>query len=818
MTTPTKSTLAGALDARTAEGVLYEKLEDGAVRCFACAHRCLVREGRRGICRVRYNEGGTLRVPNGYVAALQCDPVEKKPFFHVLPGANALTFGMLGCDLHCGYCFPGETVVLTSRGAVAFERLFAGSGPVEQRADAEIVRPHELCAVAGSGAPRRVLGVVRHGYEGELCVVRARYLPAIRCTPDHRVYATEDPALPPTPVEARRLTGRHFLAVPRRGPEGTPQAIEVARELADVRVTHRVKHRLDGAKRTFVAAASERGLSSREIGAALGISASSVRHVRSRIGRGRDVEGRATAVALESDLVRFAHERRPGIPATLPLDPDLAALLGYYCAEGCVVRAPKRPNSHRLVFSLSRREGALAERIAGLLERTLGVRARRVERETTLAVEVSKASAGLLFRALAGGRAAVKRVPRQLFQAPASVVEAFLAAYAEGDGHRYGNGKVSVTTVSRELAYGVAALVLRTGRLASVYAKRMAPDGTVMGRSVRRQPEQLSVVWYDAPVARRGVVETDEHFLVPVKSVSTEPFSGQVYNMEVEEEHNYTAGLLLVSNCQNWVTSQALRDEVAGTRPVDLTAEQLVGRAARYDGRLVVSSYNEPLITSEWAVEVFDVARARGLVTGFVSNGNATAEALDFVRPHADIYKIDLKTMNERRYRQLGAVLQNVLDSIRMVHERGFWLEVVTLVIPGFSSDPGELRAAAEFIASVDRNIPWHVTAFHEDYKFQGMGDTTTRQLLAACEIGRAAGLNFVYAGNLPGRVGEFEHTHCPSCHAPAVERRGYELLANRLTAAGTCSGCGAVVPGLWRNPRGASAPSAGHGVVRPVR
>jgi pyruvate formate lyase activating enzyme len=270
--------------------------------------------------------------------------------------------------------------------------------------------------------------------------------------------------------------------------------------------------------------------------------------------------------------------------------------------------------------------------------------------------------------------------------------------------------------------------------------------------------------------------------------------------------------------CQNWVTSQALRDERSSTDALDITAHDLVAYAERYDGRLVVSSYNEPLITSEWAVEVFDVARTRGLVTGFVSNGNATAEALDFVRPHADCYKIDLKTMSDRHYRQLGGVLQNVLDSIRMVHERGFWLEVVTLVVPGFSSDEGELCAAAEYIASIDCNIPWHVTAFHEDYKMHGMGNTTTRTLVRACELGAAAGLNFVYAGNAPGRVGPWENTYCPSCHAPVIVRLGYHILANRVGTQGKCPQCGARIPGLFANPRGASEPSHNHGFIRSVR
>ncbi len=102
MTQP--GTLAEALENRTVVGSLYEKLPDNRLRCFACGHRCVILEGLPGICKVRFNKGGTLYVPFGYVAALQCDPIEKKPFFHALPGAQALSFGMLGCDYHCGYC------------------------------------------------------------------------------------------------------------------------------------------------------------------------------------------------------------------------------------------------------------------------------------------------------------------------------------------------------------------------------------------------------------------------------------------------------------------------------------------------------------------------------------------------------------------------------------------------------------------------------------------------------------------------------------------------------------------------------------------
>src|SRR5438552_2301839 len=151
--------------------------------------------------------------------------------------------------------------------------------------------------------------------------------------------------------------------------------------------------------------------------------------------------------------------------------------------------------------------------------------------------------------------------------------------------------------------------------------------------------------------------------------------------------------------CQNWLTSQALRDDAAGVLPSDATPEGLVRLALRQGARLVGSSYNEPLITAEWAVDVFKVARANGLKTAFISNGNATSEVLDYIRPWTDCYKIDFKAMDDKRYRELGGVLQHVLDAIRMVYERGLWLELVTLIVPGFNDDPSQLARAADSVA-----------------------------------------------------------------------------------------------------------------------
>ena len=250
--------------------------------------------------------------------------------------------------------------------------------------------------------------------------------------------------------------------------------------------------------------------------------------------------------------------------------------------------------------------------------------------------------------------------------------------------------------------------------------------------------------------------------------------------------------------CQNWLTSQALRDDAAVSQPNVVSSDRLIAMAKAYGASMVGSSYNEPLITAEWAVEVFQKARAEGFRTAFISNGNATPQVLDYLRPWTDCYKIDLKTMSDRNYRQLGGVVGNILDTVKMVHERGFWEEIVTLVIPGFNDCEDELRRAADFIAAVSPDIPWHVTAFHQDYHMQDNANTTAEQLIRACEIGRAAGLRYVYAGNLPGRVGRWENTYCPNCDEPLVERYGYIIRKMSVTPAGKCPACATRIPGIW--------------------
>lgn len=251
--------------------------------------------------------------------------------------------------------------------------------------------------------------------------------------------------------------------------------------------------------------------------------------------------------------------------------------------------------------------------------------------------------------------------------------------------------------------------------------------------------------------------------------------------------------------CQNWISSQVLKDERSMGAPRPVTAGHLAQVAVDNGTPIIVSTYNEPLITSDWAKQVFVEGKKHGLLCGYVSNGFATRRVLEFLRPELDMMNVDLKCFNEDNYRKLGGRLKPVLDTIQLLKELGVWVEVVTLVVPGFNDSAPELRAIADFIAGISPDIPWHVTAFHPDYHMTERAATTSDDLGRACKAGKEAGLRYVYSGNRPGEVGGRENTYCPECECLLVERRGFFVTKNTMKG-NLCPKCSTVIPGVWED------------------
>jgi pyruvate formate lyase activating enzyme len=251
--------------------------------------------------------------------------------------------------------------------------------------------------------------------------------------------------------------------------------------------------------------------------------------------------------------------------------------------------------------------------------------------------------------------------------------------------------------------------------------------------------------------------------------------------------------------CQNARISQALRDggEVA---PTPITAGALVDEAVAAGCGAVCAAYNEPMIAAEWVRSVFTAARARGLATVVVSDGNTTPEALAYLRPATDVYRVDLKAFTETQYARLGGRLSTVLEAIGTARALGYWVEVVTLVVPGFNDDLAGLRALARALAGIDPGMPWHLNAFQPRYRWRDRPPQSAPLLMAAAGSAYARGLRHVYVGNLTHAAPAFEQTRCPACHAVVITRQNYRVLDTRLVD-GRCPDCGSAVGGLWARP-----------------
>jgi pyruvate formate lyase activating enzyme len=222
------------------------------------------------------------------------------------------------------------------------------------------------------------------------------------------------------------------------------------------------------------------------------------------------------------------------------------------------------------------------------------------------------------------------------------------------------------------------------------------------------------------------------------------------------------------------------------------TPEQMIAEAIQNGCKSVASTYNEPTISTEFSFQVFKLAKEKGLYTVYVTNGYESVETLNYLGPYLDAVNIDLKAFSEGFYSKIcGAHLEGVCQTIRRCVAMGIHTEVTTLVIPGENDSSEELRGVAEFLVSVDPAIVWHVSAYHDDYKFVGRGRTPVATLTKAVQIGKTAGLKYIYMGN----VRQETFTKCPKCGTLLVER---DWGSAKLRMKGGACKCGEVVPGLW--------------------
>jgi len=243
--------------------------------------------------------------------------------------------------------------------------------------------------------------------------------------------------------------------------------------------------------------------------------------------------------------------------------------------------------------------------------------------------------------------------------------------------------------------------------------------------------------------------------------------------------------------CQNWQISQTSITDTSHS----LSPKEIVDLAIKHRCQSISYTYNEPTIFYPFAKDIALLAKEKGIKSIFVSNGLETPEVIDDMRGVIDAFNIDLKSFDEGYYKKsLKGSLSGVLDTLKRLKERGFWVEVTTLIVPDVNDSKEEIEKIASFIANeMDIYTPWHISAFHPDYKMDDTKSTSIDKMMEAKEIGQRAGLKYIYLGN----IGAMSITRCPECNFELIKRDGYMVIENRLKE-GHCPNCDRLIEGVW--------------------
>lgn len=246
--------------------------------------------------------------------------------------------------------------------------------------------------------------------------------------------------------------------------------------------------------------------------------------------------------------------------------------------------------------------------------------------------------------------------------------------------------------------------------------------------------------------------------------------------------------------CQNWQISQVREAKKLGLDSQEVKPEDVVRQAKRSGSESISYTYTEPTIFFEYAYDISQLAKKEGLFNIFVTNGFMTEEMIHMIHPSLDAANIDLKSFSDDYYKKIcKARLAPVLKSIELMRRLNIWIEVTTLIVPGQNDSEEELRKIAGFLAGVDKAIPWHISRFYPQYKMDHLESTPIRVLNQAYEIGKQAGLRYVYVGNVPG---EGNNTYCYQCKNLLIERYGFSIQEYRMRE-GRCPDCKSPVDGV---------------------
>jgi pyruvate formate lyase activating enzyme len=245
--------------------------------------------------------------------------------------------------------------------------------------------------------------------------------------------------------------------------------------------------------------------------------------------------------------------------------------------------------------------------------------------------------------------------------------------------------------------------------------------------------------------------------------------------------------------CQNWEISQFVFNQQPLGR--NFSADKVVKFAIKNNCSSIAYTYTEPTIFFEFALETAKLAKEAGLRNIFVTNGYLSQKAIFLLSPYLDAVNVDLKFFKESSYQRVClAKLGPVLNAIQSLNDAGIWVEVTTLIIPGENDNPDELAAMAKFIVTVNKNIPWHISRFHANYKFKDYVSTLECTLKLAYDLGIKQGLRYVYVGNF-GAWGQ--NTLCNKCQKLLIKRDGFNILETHLKQ-NRCKFCQTVLPGVF--------------------